>query len=398
MIPRPACAAFCSRHFYPAPRPVSVWALCLLVWTALFAGTSSVSAHSQLQNSLWVLFESDALRVGVSVTEKEVAVVQGGEPGSLQEAQIQAHAGYLLQHLFFEANGRMLAGMLERVNPPPDSADPEHRAHVYEFRYPANGVNRVKVWHRMLEEHPYGPGQAWDVSYVIRCKVSGSETVTSELLRAGPGVLLPPEGAESGPSGDGGRTFLSYLEAGVAHILAGYDHLLFVGGLVFGAAGFWAVLRVVGFFTLAHTVTLAMATMGWVHLPSAVVEPLIAASIVFVGVENWLWPRRASGAGRAAVAFGFGLMHGLGFAGGLLEAMAGLPPSRMGLALVGFSVGVETGHLLVVIPLFLLLKALRSSQPQDAPHPAWLRAASALVAAAGAFYLVRALLPGAAPV
>jgi hypothetical protein len=142
---------------------------------------------------------------------------------------------------------------------------------------------------------------------------------------------------------------------------------------------------------LAHTVTLALATLGWVRLPSALVEPLIAGSIVVVGIENCFWPRRASGIGRYGVAFGFGLMHGLGFAGGLLEAMAGLPGTQMSWALVGFSVGVETGHLMVVTPLFLILKLLARRESSETLPPVWIRAASALVAVAGTVYLVRAL-------
>ncbi len=338
--------------------------------------------------------EPETIRVGVSVTEKEIAVVQGGEPGHLAEESIRAHAQYVRGHFRFEANRQELQGEWERVNPPPDSADVEHRAHVYEFRYQGTHLSRVKVRHRMLEEYPYGPGQAWDVSYVIRYKTAGSETVTSELLRAGMVVELPPGGMES-KGADSEQTgvglFRRYLEAGVAHILAGYDHLLFVGGLVFGAAGFWAMIRVVGCFTLAHTVTLALATFGWVGLPSEVVEPLIAGSIVVVGIENCFWPRRASGMGRYGVAFGFGLMHGLGFAGGLLDAMAGLPVTQISWALAGFSVGVETGHLMVVTPLFLILKLLARREASETLPPVWMRAASALVALAGAVYLVRAL-------
>jgi hypothetical protein len=97
-------------------------------------------------------------------------------------------------------------------------------------------------------------------------------------------------------------------------------------------------------------------------MPSAIVEPVIAASIVIVALQNLLRPQSTHSRARLLVAFGFGLVHGLGFAGGLLDAMEGLPSLGIWIALLAFSIGVEVGHQVVVLPLFSALAASRRNQ------------------------------------
>ena len=145
-----------------------------------------------------------------------------------------------------------------------------------------------------------------------------------------------------------------FLRLGYGHILpAGLDHVLFVLGLALLSPRLAPLLAQVTAFTLAHTCTLALAVYGVVSLPSRVVEPLIAASIVYVGVEN-LFRREASWL-RLALVFCFGLLHGLGFAGVLSEL--GWPQGRKLLALLSFNVGVELGQLTVIAAALLLLAA-----------------------------------------
>ncbi len=142
-------------------------------------------------------------------------------------------------------------------------------------------------------------------------------------------------------------------------------------------------------FTLAHTMTLALSVFGIVRLPSGFVEPVIAVSILFVALENVFFPRRARARVRLAVAFGFGLIHGLGFAGGLLETMTALSGLSVWIALAAFSLGVELGHQVVVLPLFGLLKLGARSRPEARALVA--QCASAMVAAAGAYFLMMAI-------
>lgn len=155
-----------------------------------------------------------------------------------------------------------------------------------------------------------------------------------------------------------------YLRLGVRHILGGFDHLLFLVGLLLLVDKARALARTVTAFTLAHSVTLALAATGVVAPPQAPVEALIAASILLVALE--LARRGAGGASAspsllsrspALAALTFGLLHGFGFAGALAEA--GLPADRAPLALLGFNVGVELGQLAVVALLLVPAGALR---------------------------------------
>ena len=168
------------------------------------------------------------------------------------------------------------------------------------------------------------------------------------------------------------RQFLDYLRDGVWHIWIGFDHILFLlslllpavlvwggqqwrGAQTFGAA-FWSVVRVVTAFTAAHSITLTLATLGYVSLPSRWVESAIAASVVLAALNN-VWP--VFHGRRWMVAFGFGLIHGFGFASVLVDL--GLPRDALALALVGFNLGVEGGQLAIVAVFLPLAYSLRRS-------------------------------------
>lgn len=143
-----------------------------------------------------------------------------------------------------------------------------------------------------------------------------------------------------------------YLGLGFTHILPrGLDHVLFVLGIFLLATQLRAVMWQVSAFTVAHTITLALTVYGVVSLPSRVVEPLIALSIVYVAVENVFTSKLH--AWRPAIVFCFGLLHGMGFAGVLSEI--GLPRSEFVPALLSFNAGVECGQLAVIFTAFLLL-------------------------------------------
>jgi hypothetical protein len=151
-----------------------------------------------------------------------------------------------------------------------------------------------------------------------------------------------------------------YLGLGVEHILLGIDHLLFVLALLFLVGDWPRLIGTVTAFTLAHSLTLAAATLGWVRVPPAPVEAVIALSIVFVAAE--ILHAREGRAGLAArlpwvVAFVFGLLHGLGFASALRDI--GLPEHAVPLALAFFNVGVELGQLLFIAVVFVLLWSIQ---------------------------------------
>jgi hydrogenase/urease accessory protein HupE len=193
----------------------------------------------------------------------------------------------------------------------------------------------------------------------------------------------------------GGSLYKAFFYHGIHHILTGYDHLLFISALVLAATTFWDLIKVVTAFTVAHTITLTLAAFNLVSLPQGVVEPLISASIVFVALQNAFWPGQAKGRSRLGAAFFFGLFHGLGFAGGLLEAMREMQTGTMLLAILAFSIGIELGHQMVVLPLFGFLKAAGHWQPDSVRRTqlslAFQRIGSAVISVAGVYYLGLAL-------
>ncbi|HHI77136.1 MAG TPA: HupE/UreJ family protein [Gammaproteobacteria bacterium] len=143
-----------------------------------------------------------------------------------------------------------------------------------------------------------------------------------------------------------------YVEAGFRHILPrGLDHILFIVGLYLFSTRLRPLLWQVTMFTVAHTITLGLAVYGLLTLPEPLVQPLIALSIAYVGVEN-VWHRRLQKS-RLALVFGFGLLHGIGFAGMLQEF--GMPKNAFATALVSFNVGVELGQLAIILGTWLLV-------------------------------------------
>lgn len=190
----------------------------------------------------------------------------------------------------------------------------------------------------------------WDAAYgplIVRQAGLGDDGYAALLPDGGRSAPMPRTGVATVGAL---ATFANYLVIGFQHIVPkGLDHVLFVLGLFFFAMRMRPLLMQVTAFTVAHTVTLALATLDIVSVPAAVVEPLIAASIVYVAVENIFGGRITWR--RTAVVFGFGLLHGLGFASVLGDI--GLDPSRFLASLIAFNLGVELGQLAVITAAFV---------------------------------------------
>jgi hydrogenase/urease accessory protein HupE len=182
-------------------------------------------------------------------------------------------------------------------------------------------------------------------------------------------------------------SFLEFLKFGVEHILTGYDHLLFLFGLMVICRDLRSILAVITCFTFAHSITLALAAVDIVRLPGRVVEPLIAASIAYVGIENLL--RGDSAKWRSLLAFSFGLVHGLGFAEALREL--GINSARFGIvaSLLGFNVGVELGQLAVAVIVLPILWHLRR---YSSFVRLWVPICSLAVAFAGSYWMVERIM------
>lgn len=210
------------------------------------------------------------------------------------------------------------------------------------------------------------------------------ETGSEEMAYAGylsGGDLTPPLHRTNGAAPGMFSVFIDYIGIGFAHIVPkGLDHILFVLGLFFLSPKLGPLLWQVTAFTVAHTVTLALGILGIVTIPANIIEPLIAASIVYVGIEN-VFSRNMS-PWRPLVVFVFGLLHGLGFASVLEEF--GLTPIAFFAGLTGFNIGVELGQLAVLALAFLLVGLpFRGRDPRYISVPA-----SLVIAAVGAWWTI----------
>jgi len=180
--------------------------------------------------------------------------------------------------------------------------------------------------------------------------------------------------------------FILFIKAGFTHIIPkGLDHILFVLGLFFASIHFRSLFWQVTAFTLAHTITLALSASRIIQLPSTVVEPLIALSIVWIAVENCFF--KQSKTWRPAVIFGFGLLHGLGFAAVLHEY--GLPKGNRIPSLLAFNIGVEIGQLAIIIAAIILFWQIR----KKSWYRKWIQIPASLsIALIGLFWFIERIL------
>lgn len=327
---------------------------------------------------------SDRIDLCATVSREEVLVAAalGGQENSIGPEAIRKHADYLLAHLHISADGQPLAGRILEVPQRSTGLLP------YRFEYWLEGATprRIEFRQEVLREFEFAPGNAWEASYIVRIILHGQISAEGLLFTFREPLVFSGDGIDGL---DLLRRIVAFMRHGIAHILTGYDHLLFVGALVLAVAGWWDLIKVITAFTLAHSFTLTLAALNIFRLPSGIVEPMIALSIVVAAVQNLFWPMHSRGWERLLLAFGFGLFHGLGFAGGLLDSMSGMQLAGAILAIAAFSFGVEIGHQIVVLPAFYgltLLRRFRAEQSRYAQHYG-----SALISLFGLAYLYASL-------
>ena len=174
-----------------------------------------------------------------------------------------------------------------------------------------------------------------------------------------------------------------FLYAGVEHIMTGYDHLCFLLAVVMWASSAWPVVKIVTAFTVSHSITLTLAALQIVNLPSAWTEIAIALSIIYVAVENF-FTRKVDGRWRDTFIFGF--IHGFGFASGLIEL--GVPQRAIVPALASFNIGVEIGQIGVVLVVIPLLVVIDKTFTNGERSPRLVYAGSGIIACFGAYWLL----------
>ena len=248
----------------------------------------------------------------------------------------------------------------------------------------------TRVWR--VRDGPPLEGQVLEVEglaqsvtdVIVRVTARDGRTLDHVLKPANPRLTLSLAPAA-------GVAVPAYLVLGVEHILIGIDHLLFVLGLLLLIGPNWSLVKAVTAFTVAHSITLALAALGYISFPSAAIEALVALSILFVAVE--LTPARRAAGGLAQrrpwlIAFVFGLLHGMAFAGVLADI--GLPPDAAPQALLLFNLGVEIGQLIFIGAVLCLIAAGRwLLQKRQWTAPRWAAHAPAyLIGSLSAYWLI----------
>jgi hydrogenase/urease accessory protein HupE len=344
--------------------------LLLIVLLAACAGRAL--AHNPMTS--WAVARLDENSVGLEVelSSESAWTLLGGPAGSPPDVGSNLPKLKELAPSLYKVS----AGGSELV---PTSAEVELREE--------DGVGFLLVYPR-----PPGEALGFDAAFLrklpaghrtaLTLKDAGDKVLRTEVLTAAAGTV-------EADAGTAGRTspFWGFLKLGVEHILTGYDHLLFLFGLLVACRRFSTAAKIITCFTLAHSLTLALAALGVVSLPARLVEPLIAASIVFVGVENLV--RKGEPGWRWALTFALGLVHGFGFAGALKQAGLGAGGAALLVPLFSFNLGVELGQAgvaAVVLPLLWKLRDLPAYEKYGR------QVLSAAIALAGAWWFVTRLL------
>jgi HupE / UreJ protein len=276
-----------------------------------------------------------------------------------------------LEGVTLEFDGQRAAPRIEAIDIPPDGNPRLARISTIKLAGAKPAEAKSLRW---------GYAAAYGAS-IVRLKRNGE--APTEIGWVNGGQLSQPARIDTAEAKSQLARFLDYIAVGFTHIVPkGLDHILFVLGLYLLGSDWRPLLIQVTAFTLAHSLTLALGLFGVVEVPAAIVEPLIALSIVYVAVENMATSKLQ--VWRPAVVFAFGLLHGLGFAGVLHEI--GMPRTDYAIGLVGFNVGVELGQLTVIAAAWLATGLWFRDQP-------WYRAriavpASAVIALVGAYWCV----------
>jgi hydrogenase/urease accessory protein HupE len=220
-----------------------------------------------------------------------------------------------------------------------------------------------------------------DTDTLVRIGLIDGSKYTAVLRPESPSFQVPAEASASAIA-------VSYLLLGIEHILGGFDHLTFVLGLLLIVRSTMLLVKTITSFTIAHSITLALAALGFVHVPQSPVEAVIALSIIFLATELAKQQRGRVGLTTRApwlVALCFGLLHGFGFAGALTEI--GLPQMDIPLALLFFNLGVEAGQLIFVAAVLVLVWMIRKL---DLRWPVWVeRGPAYAIGSLAAFWFIQ---------
>ncbi len=340
------------------------------------AVVKTASAHDPGLSSANLDLKSDGLHAVLTFNERDIAGVLNLPAAALLQHGAEAKLNALRDGLVVvERDGTRLV---------PDAATVTHDGNNnVEFSYT---FRRVAAEAQLLFRSALLPDLAFGHREAFTLRDEAGIEVLHRLLSARENTVAFTSG--SAPQFHAQQPFLPFLLLGIRHILTGYDHLLFLFGLLVMCRRGKTAALLITCFTAAHSLTLALSTFGLVHLQSRFVEAAIAASILYVGLENLIRGERPM-RGRALLTFAFGLVHGLGFASVLREMGVANSGIAAVIPLVGFNAGVEVGQLsvaAVILPLVWLLRR------RDLFVRVGIPACSIAVALAGACWLIERTL------
>jgi hypothetical protein len=340
-----------------------------------------VTAHDPGLSSLAIRARSNSLEATLTLAARDaaqLAALEADHDGIVTQVEFARSRSQLeaalARQLLIAADGKILKVQSIRSN-----LDERSNVEVH-LNFGPISFSRLEIQSNLIASLPLGHRQ------YLRVQNSAGGTVFEGLLTATADRAAAEFAVANGAATarEVVSSFVNFLILGVKHILTGYDHLLFLFGLLVVVRGLVSSLSIITSFTIAHSITLAAATFNLAQIPSRIVEPLIAASIVFVGVDNLL--RSAIPKGRRMVAFGFGLIHGFGFASVLREMGIGAGIGGVALPLLSFNVGVELGQIVVAAVARPIIWKLRESPMFIAR---WAPACSAAVVVLGSFWFIQ---------
>ncbi len=339
---------------------------------------SVAEAHDPGLSSVEIRLEKDRVDVRMTFAGRDIEkLLPSGPEGEAESGTRELGAALpQFERMAFNAlqvhlDGRKATPVLEAVRPDGSGAI------QLTLRYPGQADSQLIVRSLILPSLPLGHRQFLSV------KDRDGNILSECMLAAKTNVLTIDLAAVSHSRPLSGWQF---VVLGIKHILTGYDHLLFLFALLLAGGSLIEVSKIVTSFTVAHSITLALATVNLVQIPSSVVEPMIAASIVYVGIENVL---RANLRRRWLLTFGFGLIHGFGFSSVLRQLGIGSNGTGILIPLFSFNLGVELGQCAIVLLVLPLIWRLRK---QPAFVIRYVPSCSLLVTLAGAFWFLQRTL------
>jgi hydrogenase/urease accessory protein HupE len=257
-----------------------------------------------------------------------------------------------------------------------------------EMQYPGKPLTSIGIQSKLLAKLPPDHKQ-----YVTVKNATGTE-LGKKLLTQKENTLevdLKTNATPTATETHSTSPFVDFLKLGVEHILTGYDHLLFLFSLLVVTRSFWPAIKIITFFTIAHSITLALAGLNIVDISSSIVEPLIAATIVYVGLENIVRKDKVTTKQRCTLTFFFGLIHGFGFAGVLREMGISSIETGILVPLFSFNLGVELGQIAVASVALPLIWWLHD---KDKISRFLVPVGSALTCLAGGYWLLERTVLG----